>query len=103
MKNIRGLVKEELTKRGYEIEISEEGTKKCHTKGIGYSIVKKEGIKLVREIFKNRNGRKEEVLTIYRNNLIGEEEIKEIVNEIKKDYRAKIYDPYIEKTEVYVY
>lgn len=100
---IRGLVKKELVKRGYPIEISEWHKRKTHVRGLYSKSVKCEGILLERTLSNkyqacmNRDD-KIEMLTIHTNGYISEKEMNEIVEQCKKGYH-----PYYTELMVIIY
>ena len=100
MTTIRGLVKKELVKRGYPIEKSH--TSKSRIRGMNHFNIEKKGIRLERRCLNKYSdpmmtGWVEE-LTISTKGFITEEEMKEIVDECKKDY-----EPYATEVIVYIY
>lgn len=102
METFRKLLVGELKKQNYPIAKTKIGT----THKIYQSkVTLEEGIEIIRTCYKIYVGKsdKVEVIEIYKNNFIEDDKLNEIIETIKANYNARLYNPDIKKLEIYVY
>ena len=103
MKSFKTILKEELERKGYKVEVERSLAKKSKSLGVRYNT---EAIRIERRAYNlNACGTcKEEHIIIYTNNAIKENEINEIVEELKPKYitHNKLFGNFI-TLKVYVF
>lgn len=111
MKSFKMLLKDKLTELGYKVEIRNRESQKGY-RGLTLYTRKQEGIAIERELInKYRYSRQAKIEMVYiytKDRLNGtqyitKQEMEKIVEEVKANYHAKLFNPQVEETDVYVY
>ena len=104
-KNFKAILKSELESIGIPVAVVKTGTKKAHTRNLGYKTEKQKGVEIERRVYTTRrtSSDKTEEITIYTNGFISKTQINEITSKIKADYKPYLYDPYIKDTKIFVF
>lgn len=105
MKTFRELLKEELKKRNIPVEISKWCERRI--KNTGDYFITTKGVRIERRLvnmYQSCTGKKDknEDITITTNGYISKEEMNKIVEELKENYNARLYNPEIKKLSVWV-
>lgn len=111
MKSFKRLLKAKLIELGYKVEIRNTESRKGY-KGLTLYTRKQEGIAIERELFNKYRFstlEKIELISIYTKDrlngtqYITKKEMEKIVEEVKKEYKAKLFNPRIEDTQIIIY